>query len=424
MGNSRRFSGSERVALYLAAGGRCCKCGRELEPGWHADHVYPWIAGGPTSVSNGQALCDTCNLRKGSKMASRIVTSGISRRPWQERLASSIDEKIEFLSGRDCFPTEQKVVTIHAFCGSGKTLGLLDAANTIHQRELATHVLILTPRLNLCRAYEKAWRDVRSLYRGDGMGVVAHRGNDPPLLVYDLLEGPQHGVATTYQSLVKRPDLYRDFCRNHRTVLVVDESQQLGTSNGMDENDPRSTEIICELASLCKIVLSATGTPIRSDKKEILWGRYIQAKDRKPGIMVLDADVEATYKEGVHNKYLKKIDLIYAHKGEVWKRFAGKLEEDMFLIEDLKSGLKDVYKHPDIWMPIVDRGVDTIAGVRRQRHPNFKSIFRARTKTTPEKSWLISIQNTADSAGLWRSVAKAARSKFWRISRQIIMPAW
>jgi len=35
----RRFNSSERVALYLAADGRCANCGTELEPGWHGDHV-------------------------------------------------------------------------------------------------------------------------------------------------------------------------------------------------------------------------------------------------------------------------------------------------------------------------------------------------------------------------------------------------
>lgn len=67
MMTSRRFSGSSRVALFLAAGGRCAKCGERLAPGWHADHVRPVAAGGPTEARNGQALCPRCNLIKGAR---------------------------------------------------------------------------------------------------------------------------------------------------------------------------------------------------------------------------------------------------------------------------------------------------------------------------------------------------------------------
>ena len=37
--NARRFRPAARVALFLAARGRCAACGEPLRPGWHADHV-------------------------------------------------------------------------------------------------------------------------------------------------------------------------------------------------------------------------------------------------------------------------------------------------------------------------------------------------------------------------------------------------
>ena len=63
----RSFSSRERVALFLAAGGRCARCGEDLGPGWHADHRRPYSRGGATDTANGQALCATCNLQKGAK---------------------------------------------------------------------------------------------------------------------------------------------------------------------------------------------------------------------------------------------------------------------------------------------------------------------------------------------------------------------
>jgi hypothetical protein len=66
----RVFTQSERAAIFARAGNRCehrglllrCRAGAA-----HADHVWPWVDGGPTSVANGQALCARHNLSKGSK---------------------------------------------------------------------------------------------------------------------------------------------------------------------------------------------------------------------------------------------------------------------------------------------------------------------------------------------------------------------
>jgi 5-methylcytosine-specific restriction endonuclease McrA len=63
----RRFRPAARVALFLAAHGRCAACGVRLTPGWHADHVEPHARGGLTEPRNGQALCPACNLAKGAR---------------------------------------------------------------------------------------------------------------------------------------------------------------------------------------------------------------------------------------------------------------------------------------------------------------------------------------------------------------------
>jgi 5-methylcytosine-specific restriction endonuclease McrA len=65
----RRFPPAARVALFLAAQGRCVKCGEPLRPGWHADHVEPVSTGGATEPANGRALCPRCNLEKGARPA-------------------------------------------------------------------------------------------------------------------------------------------------------------------------------------------------------------------------------------------------------------------------------------------------------------------------------------------------------------------
>ncbi|MEA2128770.1 MAG: endonuclease [Solirubrobacteraceae bacterium] len=64
---SRRFRPAVRVALFLAAGGRCTACGTRLDPGWHGDHFVPVRAGGDSAPANGRALCPRCNLAKGGR---------------------------------------------------------------------------------------------------------------------------------------------------------------------------------------------------------------------------------------------------------------------------------------------------------------------------------------------------------------------
>jgi HNH endonuclease len=65
----RRFGRRERAALLLAAAGCCAECGELLDQHFHADHRDPWVRGGRTDVTNGQALCPTCNRRKSDKPA-------------------------------------------------------------------------------------------------------------------------------------------------------------------------------------------------------------------------------------------------------------------------------------------------------------------------------------------------------------------
>ena len=57
-----------RAALYYSADGRCQQCGVNLEDGWHADHIIPWVVSRRTNVFEMDALCPPCNLKKGASM--------------------------------------------------------------------------------------------------------------------------------------------------------------------------------------------------------------------------------------------------------------------------------------------------------------------------------------------------------------------
>lgn len=57
-----------RAALYAASGGKCAICREDLPPDWHADHVVPYVLSGTTNVHEMQALCPSCNAKKGASV--------------------------------------------------------------------------------------------------------------------------------------------------------------------------------------------------------------------------------------------------------------------------------------------------------------------------------------------------------------------
>ena len=47
---------------------KCKLCGRAIPFDlMHGDHIVAWSRGGTTTLDNLQALCGSCNLRKGSR---------------------------------------------------------------------------------------------------------------------------------------------------------------------------------------------------------------------------------------------------------------------------------------------------------------------------------------------------------------------
>uniref|UniRef100_UPI001885DA40 HNH endonuclease n=1 Tax=Cumulibacter manganitolerans TaxID=1884992 RepID=UPI001885DA40 len=56
----RRFTGATRRAI-MARDRDCRGCGAPIR---HLDHIQPHAAGGPTTIANGQGLCQRCNQVK------------------------------------------------------------------------------------------------------------------------------------------------------------------------------------------------------------------------------------------------------------------------------------------------------------------------------------------------------------------------
>ena len=65
---TRKFSQRSRKILRILAGNQCEICAKPLSNSFHADHVYPFSRGGKTTLMNGQALCESCNIKKGASI--------------------------------------------------------------------------------------------------------------------------------------------------------------------------------------------------------------------------------------------------------------------------------------------------------------------------------------------------------------------
>ncbi len=66
--NKRLFDNNQKIVIWRRDDGSCkmCNCAVEFNE-MHADHVIPHSKGGKTTIENGQTLCASCNLKKGSR---------------------------------------------------------------------------------------------------------------------------------------------------------------------------------------------------------------------------------------------------------------------------------------------------------------------------------------------------------------------
>lgn len=232
----RRFSGRERIALFVAAGGRCSHCGTALGKGWHADHVAPWSRGGATDVLNGQALCATCNLIKGARVINEF-------RPWQQEAINKYDLK----NGRDflCSATP----------GAGKTTFALAIARGAIESGTVERIVVVVPTKHLRKQWDRAATNAGIaldpfLDNGSAAGEAS-----------DYL-----GCCVTYQQVAMQPDLHRTLCQRP-TIVIFDEIHHAGDNQswgaGLKHAFEAATRRLC-----------LTGTPFRQDGRAIPFVSY------------------------------------------------------------------------------------------------------------------------------------------------------
>lgn len=237
---SRRFNQSQRAALFLASGGRCTRCGVNLQPGWHGDHVTPFSKGGPTDVINGEALCPECNLQKGDRMS--------QLRAWQE------DALREYTLWT---PREGNGFLVEATPGAGKTRLAIEVGARALASGRVQRIVIAVPTGRL----EGQWAE-EFAKQGISINPGWHAADG-------RLASDEQGCAATYAEIAKQPQIYRKLVSEKSTLVILDEIHHCGS----DERAWGAGARTAFEPATAKVLLS--GTPFRSDNDEIPFVNYV-----------------------------------------------------------------------------------------------------------------------------------------------------
>ena len=261
MTDNRFFTQSQRQELFLRAKGKCQNCSCEISlDDFHADHITPYSLGGKTELSNGQALCRSCNLKKSASLkidVSNWLPPGFELRKWQEeflqRCYMSMVQQINK-------PKEDiNAFILHAFPGSGKTLASLLIGAYLKEQGFIERIIVTVPSDFLRDQMED---DARTI------GLHLNKKNS-------CAEGFD-GIVTTYAKIGYRnndsgnmvnAEILRDVCKRYKTLIIADECHHLGERKRWGE---------CFSLAFGNTVarLMTSGTPFRSDRQKLPWVRY------------------------------------------------------------------------------------------------------------------------------------------------------
>lgn len=325
---ARRFKSSDRVALYLASGGRCEECGCELEKGWHADHRLAWSLGGTTDVTNGASLCPRCNLRKGAKLEDH---GGLRR--WQIAALESY-----YSSGLDNF-------LVVATPGAGKTrLAGEIAKRMLLESRRAHRLIVVVPSERL----KSQWAS--KLATDVGVQVDPVWKNE-----YGRWPSDMHGVAVTYQQVASAPALFRANVSREPTFVVLDEIHHCGDAMAWGDALREAFDL-----GVARLLLS--GTPFRSDNNKIPFVRYVDG--------VGQSDFPYDYADALRDSVCRAV--FFPRQGGTmeWSDSQGVLREHTFDDElderKMNERLRTALSHRGDWLKTVLEGAHKqLSGVRR-----------------------------------------------------------
>jgi superfamily II DNA or RNA helicase len=254
----RFFSRAQVRRAWERQDRRCALCRRELPVDlMEGDHVLAHAHGGLTTMDNLQALCGSCNARKGAGnhdvveqyfAADRMNAGTGELRAWQEAALPIVLDVIR-----------REPVLVEACPGAGKTHFGLEVAYRLVQAGEISRVLIVAPTLGIVDGWQAA--------------ASASSPRSPTLPFRGARDWRPHnpigedfvGVVFTYQTLFQLSDMILAHATDpgHRTLVIFDEVHHVGAESAWGK---AAQEAFAHDAAM---VLSLSGTPFRTDRDAI-----------------------------------------------------------------------------------------------------------------------------------------------------------
>ena len=342
----RFFNVRERVALYLAADGKCQLCGTGLQKGWHADHVLPHSKGGDTDIANAQALCPRCNLMKGSKI------SMSDRYKWQKT------------SRERYLDADQRDYLLVACPGAGKTTFSLTLAATLWELGHIRRIIVVVPSDAL-----------RTQWSSNGSTRLELR---PYVTGEPVDKQGYHGVVTTYQSLTgSTRDMFRHVIGSddpQGTLVILDEIHHA------DDDSSYGSALKHAFENASRRLL-LTGTPWRTDNREKMPFVSFDANN------LLEVDDSYDYGQAIRDGVCRPI-MFPVVDGEVsWSRDGVRRDEQLSVNRSLVgSDSSDAMKAlldasaTGGWLDAVLRRANTDLMSVRKEHPDAGGLVVAKDR--------------------------------------------
>lgn len=257
----RTFSRAETRRAWERQGRLCNLCGRGIPFDlMHGDHILAHARGGQTTPDNCQALCGSCNLRKGSRpqeaaqqhfdVARLAPRRSGELRAWQEEAVRVVMPAIL-----------EEPVLVEACPGAGKTCFGLEIAHRLIQSAAISRVIVVVPSLEIAEGWLAA-----ALPKDEYAPTIPLRGPRdwrPTEPIGDAWAG----VVATYQSLFSSADMFLAHATDpgHRTLLIFDEVHHAGVESGWGKSAQEA------FARYATGILSLTGTPFRTGRDPIVF---------------------------------------------------------------------------------------------------------------------------------------------------------
>lgn len=214
-------------------------CQVELPTDWHADHIIAHANGGETDVINGQALCPTCNRKKGTKNMSD------PRNVWQKQAV-------------EAFCTTHDDFLVTACPGAGKTLMAMKAAKILFDQRIIDRIIVIVPNNQVRKQWNKA-------AHGVGLDVTAEFKNEHGFIPKD-----SNGVVGTYAQVHSDKHIWRKLAsKPNKTLVIFDEIHHCQD----EENSSWGPSLLAAFEHVTRRLM-LSGTPFRTDRNQIPFIKY------------------------------------------------------------------------------------------------------------------------------------------------------